>query len=219
MDAGLLPVKHLARAKGRLGPALTDHDRYVIARGLFDDALELCRRVERVQWWVVSDDAGVRDAARAAGLGILEDPGGGLNTAVRLALDSPTVAQADSVVVVPADVPLATEAEMDDLLDTAATSDVVIVPSARDGGTNGLYMTPPGIIRPSFGPASLAAHMKSAEEAELRCSILELPGLGLDIDRVEDIETFLQDPAAPATATGRALAGLGVRDGTPVGRD
>jgi 2-phospho-L-lactate guanylyltransferase len=209
MNVGLLPVKDPARAKRRLGPAFTDHERSVIARALFDDALALCRRIERVRWWVVSDDAGVRDAASGAGLGILEDPGGGLNTALRLALDSPAVAHADSVVIVPADVPLATEAEMDDLLDTAATSDVVIVPSARDGGTNGLYMSPPGIIGPSFGPASLAAHMKSAGDAGLRCSILEVPGLGLDIDRIEDIEAFLKHPAGPATATGRVLAGLG----------
>jgi 2-phospho-L-lactate guanylyltransferase len=219
MNAGLLPVKDLTRSKTRLGPEFTDSERSLVARALFDDALALCRRSERVQWWVVSDDGGVRDAARAAGLGVLEDPGRGLNSALRLGLASSAVAQADSVLIVPADVPLATDADMDDLLDTAATSDVVIVPSMRDGGTNGLYMRPPGIIGPSFGPTSLAAHVKSAEEAGLRCSILEIPGLGLDIDRVDDIEVFLRDPAAPTTATGRVLAELGPRyPRTPLGR-
>jgi 2-phospho-L-lactate guanylyltransferase len=215
MDVGLLPVKDPARAKRRLGPAFNERERSAIARALFDDALSLCGRVERVHWWVVSDDAAIRATASAAGFAVLQDAGGGLNTALRLALDSPAVARADSVVIVPADIPLATEAEMADLLDTAEISDVVVVPSARDGGTNGLCMRPPGVIGPSFGPASLDAHLRSGREASLRCSLLELPGLGLDIDRVEDIATFLEDPAAPGTATGRLIAELGPRLGRP----
>jgi 2-phospho-L-lactate/phosphoenolpyruvate guanylyltransferase len=209
MNAGLLPVKDPTRSKSRLSPAFTRSERSLIARALFEDALALCRRIERLQWWVVSDSAAIRDAARAVGLGTLEDPGKGLNTALRLGLASSALTGADSVLIVPADVPLATPADMDDLLDTAATSDVVLVPSLRDGGTNGLYMSPPGIIDPSFGTESLAAHAKNAEAAALRCSILEIPGLSLDIDRVEDIEAFLGDPAAPETATGRVLVGLG----------
>ena len=208
MDAGLLPVKNLARSKGRLAAVFTADERAAIARALLEDALALCGRVQQLAWWVVSDDDEVLEAATSAGFGALKDGGGGLNPALEDALDMLSRSGAGSVAIVPVDVPLATETEMADLLDTGATSDAVLVPSSHDGGTNGLYMRPPGVIEPSFGRASLAAHLEIARRRSLRCSILELPGFGLDIDRVEDVERLLDHPRAPATATGRLLAEL-----------
>jgi 2-phospho-L-lactate guanylyltransferase (CobY/MobA/RfbA family) len=79
-----------------------------------------------------------------------------------------------------------------DVLDTGATSDLVVVPSRADGGTNALYMTPPDLIEPQFGPGSLAAHVREAEERKLRCSILPLERLVLDIDTIEDVDAFVQ---------------------------
>ena len=208
MDAGLLPVKNLARSKGRLAADFNAGERAAIARALLEDALALCGRVQQLAWWVVSDDDEVLEAAAAAGFGALKDGGGGLNPALERALDMLIRVGAGSVAIVPVDVPLATDTEITDLLDTGATSDAVLVPSAHDGGTNGLYMQPPGVIEPSFGRASLAAHLRIAQRRSLRCSILELPGLGLDIDRVEDVEKLLEHPGAPATSTGRLLAEL-----------
>jgi 2-phospho-L-lactate/phosphoenolpyruvate guanylyltransferase len=208
VDVGVLPVKNLGRAKQRLGPAFDAAERASVARALFDDALALCERVEQLWWWVVSDDDEVLDRATRAGFGVVQDSGEGLNAALARAVDVVTGKGASSVTIVPVDVPLATEAEMTDLLDTGATSDAVIVPSMRDGGTNGLLLRPPDAIEPSFGRGSFAAHVRSAQQRSLRCSILRSPGLGLDIDRIEDVEAFLDHPHASRTTTGRVLAAL-----------
>ncbi|MGI8708296.1 MAG: 2-phospho-L-lactate guanylyltransferase [Actinomycetota bacterium] len=211
MDAGILPVKRLDRAKKRLADDFEDEQRVAIARALLDDALDLCRNSPFLSWWVVSDDEVVLGRANERGLSTLQDGGSGLNDALVLAIATAERAGAGSTTIVPVDVPLARPEDLQDLLDTGATSDVTVVPSGRDGGTNGLYLRPPGILAPRFGPGSLASHLTAAERTGLRCSILSLDALSLDIDTVEDIQTLLSIDRAGRTKTGALLADISRR--------
>jgi len=208
MDAGILPVKRLDRAKERLATHLDDAQRLRIASALVQDSLELCVRSDFLRWWVVSDDPSVLSDATAMGLHAVVDPGGGLNAAVGAAIEAARASGATSVTVIPSDVPLAFEGDLVDLLDTGATSDVVLVPSERDGGTNGLFMSPPDLLEPSFGAGSLQKHLHTAELAGLRCALLSLPRLSLDIDTVEDVRAYLSKPKHSETHTSRVLEEL-----------
>ncbi|MDQ4024362.1 MAG: 2-phospho-L-lactate guanylyltransferase, partial [Actinomycetota bacterium] len=191
MDAGILPVKPLARAKSRLAPELDEAQRLEVARALLDDALALCQSVDFLGWWVVSEDDEVLSLAEDAGLSTVTDPGSGLNGAIEAAAGAAAKAGATSVTVIPCDVPLAYKGDLVDLLDTGATSDVVLVPSGHDGGTNALFLAPPDLIEPAFGPGSLQRHIQIAERRGYRCSILALPRLALDIDTPADVDAFL----------------------------
>lgn len=195
MDAGLLPVKRFDRAKGRLSGWMDPDERAALALALFEDALELCSSTPWLHWWVVSDDHDVLKTAADRGFETIEDEGTGLNDALKLAITDIVNHGADSVTVIPSDVPLAYEEDVRDLVDTGATSDVVVVPSDDDGGTNGLYLMPPDLLAPRFGSASLKAHVDAAADRHLRCSILALPRLALDIDTIKDVEAFLERPA------------------------
>jgi 2-phospho-L-lactate/phosphoenolpyruvate guanylyltransferase len=195
MDAGLLPVKRFDRAKGRLSGWMDPDERAALALALFEDALELCSSTPWLRWWVVSDDGEVLTTAADRGFETIEDEGTGLNDALKLAIKDIVNHGADSVTVIPSDVPLAYEEDVRDLVDTGATSDIVVVPSDDDGGTNGLYLKPPDLLAPRFGSASLKAHVDAAADRHLRCSILALPRLALDIDTIKDVEAFLERPA------------------------
>ena len=195
MDAGILPVKDPKDAKRRLSDSFSDAERQLIAEALFQDALTMCASVEFLTWWVVSSSADVRDAAAARGFAVIEDSGEGLNQALELALVAVKAAGADSVTIVPADAPTAWRGDIEDLVDTGATADIVVVPAGSDGGTNGLYISPPDLIGPLFGSGSLQAHIKEAELKSLRCAVLPLPRLGLDLDTEEDVQTLLKKPA------------------------
>jgi 2-phospho-L-lactate guanylyltransferase len=190
-----------------------DHEREQIARALLHDALELCASSDFVQWSVLSSDEEVLDAATQRGLGVLTDQAEGLNAAVAAAVSQIAAARAKSVTIVPADIPLAWRSDIVDILDTGATSDVVVVPSRRDGGTNALYMRPPGVIEPRFGPGSLAAHVRLAEQLGLRCSMLPLPRVQLDIDTIEDVDAYLGARRPAATRTAAVLTMLRRRAG------
>ena len=208
MDAALLPVKRLDRAKGRLAAGFDAPARAGIARALFEDALDLCAATPWLRWWVVSDDAEVLATAAARGLDTLEDQGSGLNDALALGVKVLLGEAADSVTIVPCDVPLAYEEDLRDILDTGSTSDVVVVPSDGDGGTNGLYLSPPDLLAPRFGAASLNAHYDAAASLRLRCSILSLPRLALDIDTVADVDAFLARPVYGPSRTRDVLQKL-----------
>lgn len=191
MDAGLLPVKALGRAKSRLAPDFDDSQRRDVAEALLEDAFALCASVDFLRWWVVSDDEQVLSRAADAGFGTVSDPGSGLNAAIAAGMKEALAAGAQSLTVVPCDVPLAYKGDLVDLLDTGATSDVVLVPSGDDGGTNALFLSPPDLIEPAFGPGSLQRHIALAEKERYRCSILSLPRLALDVDTPADVDAFL----------------------------
>lgn len=207
-DAGLLPVKRLSAAKSRLSRDFGDYEREQIARALLYDALELCASSDFVRWSVLSADDEVLAAATDRGLGVLTEDADGLNAAVAAAVSQIAATGAASVTIVPADIPLAWHGDILDILDTGATSDVVMVPSRRGGGTNALYMRPPGAMEPRFGPGSLAAHVRLAERLGLRCSMLALPRVQLDIDTLEDVDAFLDASRPAATRTAEVLTRL-----------
>jgi 2-phospho-L-lactate guanylyltransferase (CobY/MobA/RfbA family) len=69
-------------------------------------------------------------------------------------------------------------------------------------------MDPPDLMAPRFGPASLQAYLSAAESGGLRCSILTLPRLALDIDTVADVDAYLARPKAASSATQRLLEQL-----------
>jgi 2-phospho-L-lactate guanylyltransferase len=201
-------VKPLAEAKTRLGPVFDEPARVTVARALLDDALALCVSAPFLTWWVISRDPEVLSLGRDRGLNTIEERGSGLNDAVSQAVAVVGGAGATSVTVIPADVPLAWAGDLQDLLDTGATSDTVVVPAARGGGTNALYLSPADLMPPRFGPSSLQAYLSAAEAGGHRCTILALPRLALDIDTVLDVDTFLARPKPASGATQRVLERL-----------
>jgi 2-phospho-L-lactate guanylyltransferase len=212
MDAGLLPVKRFDRAKQRLGEHFDAAERVSLAEAMLSDAFELCAAADFLSWWVVSDEATVLKRAQSLGFETVDDHGADLNAALRDAATTIARAGARSVAIVPVDIPLADASDLRDLVDTGGTSDLVIVPSRRDGGTNALFMRPPDLIAPMFGPSSLQRHIEAADSRGLRCSILSLSRLALDIDTIDDIDDFLDNPLAAGTRTREVLVGLRVRD-------
>ena len=196
VDAGLLPVKRLSAAKQRLADRFSESQRIELSRALLEDALTRCEQTSWLRWWVVTDDAEVEQQAANRGVGVVADPGKGLNEALAKGINTARSAGATSVTILPVDVPLATADDVRDLVDTGATSDVVLATARVDGGTNGLYLSPPDALTPRFGPGSLRSHVADAEAASLRCSILDLPRLALDVDTIEDAHLVAADASS-----------------------
>jgi 2-phospho-L-lactate guanylyltransferase len=207
MDAGIMPVKSLASAKSRLADHLGPTDRRALVDALFEDALELCRGADFLDWYVVTADEDVSAAASAAGLIPVADPGFGLNPALTAAVRLVLGRGASSATIVVSDLPRARPIDIADILDTGSTSDVVAVPAA-DGGTSALYLRPPDVMPVAFGPRSLAAHVEAADRAGLRCSLLPLATMELDLDTIEDADGLLRSDDRGSSRTYRVLKEL-----------
>lgn len=201
MYAGIVPLRSPHHAKKRLAGRFSEIERRALAEAMCDDALRLALATDRLRWWVVSDSEDLRARARALGLDSVADEGTDLNAALAAAIAEVSSAGAEGVVIVPGDLPLVTSEDLSDLLDTAATSDVVVVPSGEDGGTNGLALTPPDLMPPHFGPASLQAHVADAEDRGLRCTVLALDRMALDLDTPEDAERIVGEGEGHSGAT------------------
>ena len=67
---------------------------------------------------------------------------------------------------------------------------------------------PPEAIPFRFGYDSFRAHRREAEARDLPCEICELPNLALDIDEIEDLRCFLEQPGQ--TRTHGLLLRLGI---------
>ncbi len=185
MRFGLIPVKELAQAKARLAPVLDDAARRRLALAVFRDVLAAalaCPALDAVA--VVTRDEEVLRLAGEAGAEGLPEPGG-LNEALTSAAETLVQRNGDRLVVLAADLPLATS---DDIAAVAqARADVAVAPS-KDGGTNALALPlPVGASTFRFGVDSARRHLAGAEEAGLRSLRLDLPNLAFDLDTPEDL--------------------------------
>lgn len=98
---------------------------------------------------------------------------------------------ASTMLLLPADIPLVTKADIHALLAEHACPGVSLAAAGSDGGTNALLVSPPDIIAPAFGENSCQRHSAQAREQGLEPVVLHTVGFNLDIDTLEDIYTLL----------------------------
>jgi len=175
----VVPVKNLTRAKQRLAPDLAALDRRRLARAMCADVLAALAAVRGLTGIAVVTSE--RDLV-PPGLRWLEDPGGGLNAALARAAAVLEAQGAAAILSVAADVPLTNREEIEAVLAAGRTAPVVIAPNREGRGTNALLLTPPTLMPPAFGKASLARHVAMARVRGIDPAILRLPGLGFDVD-------------------------------------
>ena len=191
--AAILPVKNFPQAKQRLGMGVGEQLRGVLARAMVGDVLVALRETPAVEKTiVVTAEPAVLRAARYLGAGVVEDRlQEGQSAAVALGIEQARTDGFQRVLCVPGDCPALDPSELEDLLSKpVAAPEVLVIPDRHGTGTNGLLLTPPDAIAPSFGADSCARHQQLAQEASVRCELASPPSLLLDIDTSADLEVL-----------------------------
>ena len=201
MPVPLVPVKALAEAKGRLAPTVGPLQRRLLAIAMFEDVIAALQAVPGLAApVVVSPDREVWRRADAMGCRVVEEPPGAGD--LNRSLASAAAGLGDgSLLVVAADLPLASAAGLERVL-AAAEAPVAVVPSHDGGGTNVLAWRDPASFAPSFGPDSAARHL--AVPGAVR---VDEPGLALDVDTAADLE-LVASRLDPSSVTARRLKDL-----------
>jgi 2-phospho-L-lactate/phosphoenolpyruvate guanylyltransferase len=226
--AAILPVKRFPLAKQRLGASVEDSLRTHLARAMVGDVLAALRDCAAIDATiVVTREQSVLTAARYLGATAIEDTAErGQSAAAALGLARALEDGFERAVCVPGDCPTLDPGELGELLATEA-DEVVIVPDRHGSGTNGLLLTPPNAISPSFGPGSRERHERLAEEAGASRRIERPESLLLDIDTGEDLAVLRERLTgervrAPRTRAVLARSPVGSRAGdegrTPASR-
>lgn len=211
--AAILPVKSFARAKQRLGASVPDPLRLQLARAMVADVLLALAQTESIERTiVVTRERSVAVPAREQGAIVLDDAAeSGQSAAAALGVRWALAEGIERVLCVPGDCPALDPAELDALLRAEAGAPrgeqaVVIVPDRHGTGTNGLLLSPPDAIAPSFGPDSCERHRALALAAGVAVRVQRPSSLLLDIDTGADLAALRErlaglDARAPRTRT------------------
>ena len=209
----VVPVKLLARTKQRLMPFLSCDEREALACAMLDDVLSALTEAPSLAGVVVvTGDARAAAMAREAGASVLPDAdNAGTTAAVTEAARYLVATGCEGMLVVPADVPLITPADIETIVEVhRAARSVTLVPASIDGGTNALACSPPDAIPFCFGDDSFRRHREAARACGIEPQTLELERVGHDIDRPDDLAAFLL--RASATKSHDYLATNGIAE-------
>ncbi|MGA2683101.1 MAG: 2-phospho-L-lactate guanylyltransferase [Candidatus Bathyarchaeia archaeon] len=187
----IVPVKSLLKSKTRLSNFFTLQERPLFTLAMIEDVLNALKSSKVTKTVVVSSDSTVEGLVKDFGMTFLKENQEGLNQALNQATKWCVRNGAKLVLILPADVPLITEKDVNELVKLSLNSSVVISPS-RNGGTNALLQTPPGIVSPCFGPNSFKRHVDKALAKNVMTKIFVSSSVMLDIDSERDLEQLLK---------------------------
>jgi 2-phospho-L-lactate guanylyltransferase len=217
----VVPAKDLDGAKQRLARLLAPEQRRGLAEAMLADVLSSLAAVRHLAGvLVVTRDAQARRLARRHGARILPEAGNnGQTAAVSAAARTLAAEGCAGMLAVPGDVPLVTAGEVTHVLEAHGAAPAVTIVPARDAlGSNALACSPPEVMPFGFGHDSFVRHLRAARGQGVEPRVVELPGLGLDIDRPDDLLAFVRRPSATRAYTSLRHAGLAERlQGMPNG--
>ena len=205
----VVPVRSLREGKSRLSGVLSPRRRAQLMEEMLGRVLAALRAASRIdEVWVVTPEESLE---LASGVGLLHDHGLGLNSAVELAVQHLSE-RCGALVVVAADTPQVTPAEIDRLVERAQDLEVGVVPDRHGTGTNALWLRLPTRLKPQYGVNSAVAHLNAARRLGLAAARIEVSGLSQDVDVPEDLDAEpMSAPQALLLETEASLPHLLVR--------
>jgi 2-phospho-L-lactate/phosphoenolpyruvate guanylyltransferase len=192
----LIPVKHLARAKQRLAAWFDQETRTQLAQTMLLDVCETIAKVQdRMPISLVTSDPFAIDLARRFHFEFMSDHDNpGETEAIARATRVCVARGAESTLVIPADIPLITAQELEQILDAVPYEGTVLVPAADGRGTNAVLRRPADLFPLSFGNDSFKPHRAAAHATAKPCITLMLPGIALDVDNPSDLRDLAATP-------------------------
>ncbi len=200
----VLPAKDFVDAKQRLAGVLSAPERRRLFRTMFADVLAALAATASLDGIaVMTRDAEAAKMGTLYGARILSEPENlGQSEAVSRAVSILAADGITGIATFPGDVPLADPAEIETVLRRHAEKTppaMTIVPAHDRRGSNCIALSPPTLIPFRFGNDSFKPHLATARAQNIEPTILELPGLALDIDTPDDLRALLARPGETRT--------------------
>jgi 2-phospho-L-lactate/phosphoenolpyruvate guanylyltransferase len=200
---GIVPVKPLGVALGRLARVLDAPLRRELQMGMLADVLATCDATRSLTGvLVVTADPEAAGLAGAHGARVIADhtPPQGMNPAVIRGLSVAMDHGADAALVLTADLPAVRPADLEQVIAAVHPREgVTLVPSHEGSGSNALLIRPPNIFVPELGIRSRERHRTQALARGIALHEIEVSGIALDVDTPSDLALFIAG-ASPGIA-------------------
>lgn len=199
MNWTVVPQRSLNEGKSRLASVLQPSERRrlneLLLRRVLAAAREAAGGLDRCVL-VTQDDGSASIAAREGAWGLKESGPIGLNAAIGEGVRFARERGAESVLVIAADIPLATGEAITRLWNTAARFQATIVADKCGTGTNAVVLQACRSFRFLFGRNSLVRHVEESRANGLQSCVVTDALLGFDVDTPEDLGAWsARDPA------------------------
>lgn len=199
----VVPIRSLDDGKTRLAPVLDAAERASLIQTMLDRVVRAALgTVSRAHVLVISlDPAALAEVTRIdpSIRTIVQHPDQpGLNPALEQAAAAVRADGGSTILVLPADLPLITSTDIDNLLRRDAP--VVIAPDRHGLGTNALMVRLDAFGEPfvfRFGEGSFAKHHDEAHRLGVDAATAIAPGLSFDLDTPEDLARFDSTGVSP----------------------
>jgi 2-phospho-L-lactate/phosphoenolpyruvate guanylyltransferase len=180
----LIAVKARVRCKSRLSGSLAPPARIQLVRSMLAAVLSAAGAARTVRQLIVVSPE--RDSVPEE-VPVLADTGRSLNSALTQAHRMLRKLGCRELVILPADLPNITAAEIDGLVCSGRSGGFAIAPDADGTGTNAICLVSPHRFRFQFGPDSRRLHLAEAKRMGLTPQVVRTPGLEFDVDSPSDL--------------------------------
>lgn len=188
----VIPVKTLLKSKMRLSMVLTPQERQTLTLAMLEDVLKAVKCSVVCQTVVISSDPTVKELANNFGVSYLKERKHELNQAVKQATEWCIQNNANSVLILPADIPLLIPEDINRVVKLCAKGALVVISPSQNGGTNALLQKPPDLIPTHFGPNSFSKHKTEALHKGILTRVYRSKRVATDIDSPKDLEKLLK---------------------------
>lgn len=202
----IVPVKPLRDSKSRLSHILSSEERAELTKKILGQTLEVLADVKSIfRTMVVSRDPSVLKIARQHGaLTFSESDKQDLNMALTRATHIAVAQQANSILVLPSDLPFLTPEDVEMMIGSLEYDSrngngngyhiqkraITICSDHVGEGTNALLLSPPIGFVYRYGDDSFQQHLDEAERLGMKRRIVNTPGITFDLDTEHDWETY-----------------------------
>jgi 2-phospho-L-lactate guanylyltransferase len=186
MIAAVIPVKRLSEAKSRLATQLSTRERAMLVTGLLRRTIRVLHDVEAIERIAVATEE--RNLVECYDVVDWLPDLGGLNPSLSHAARWAAGIQAQSLLMLPCDLPFLNTSDIHALLACGTAGRNIAIAPTRDGGTGAMLLSPPQVIAPAFGVNSFERHIEEAHAARIAVTTVPRPGFARDLDTTEDLK-------------------------------
>ncbi|MCY4041697.1 MAG: 2-phospho-L-lactate guanylyltransferase [Gammaproteobacteria bacterium] len=194
----VVPIKSFIGAKKRLARVIDPKSRAALVNAMANDvirALKHVRQLTGIRIVTASDE--VHAFARAEGVDDWHDPlSGDLSGTLEAAAEHLAASRrADTMMIVPCDVPLVRHELLAEALDRHES--LTLASDDQGEGTNLLIASPPNLIRLCYDGHGFRTHLARGHALGLTPQIIEDDSIHLDVDTAEDLQKLRSFEAHP----------------------
>lgn len=186
MIVAVIPVKRLSEAKSRLSTQLSSQERARLVTALLRRTIALLKAVDAIERIAVATEE--RELVDSLDLVDWLPDMGGLNPSLAHSAAWATQVGAQSMLVLPCDLPLLQWSDVRAMVDSRGADAGVSIAPTQDGGTGALLLSPPQVLEPAFGPDSFRRHIEEARTTGVSVRTVIRRGFWNDLDTTGDLE-------------------------------